>query len=78
MLKIQDLRDMRGNPMMDPRDWTKKTEDYWYHPARIAPLRRAAATENVRQGDDSHIARFGAHPDQALRHAQISRLSRMG
>jgi hypothetical protein len=37
MLKVQDLRDMRDNPMMDPRDWTKKTEDYWYHPA-VLPL----------------------------------------
>jgi hypothetical protein len=37
MLKIRDLRHMREHPMMDPRDWNKMTEDFWYHPA-VLPL----------------------------------------
>jgi hypothetical protein len=37
MLKLSDLRYMSEHPMMDPRDWKRLTEHYWYHPA-VLPL----------------------------------------
>ena len=65
MLKMSDLNYIRSHPMLDPREFTKFTSNYWYHPV-VLPLAgirmpRMSLKETIRSLIDAVLVQTGLY-----------------